>query len=80
MKVLQINRYHHRFGGSETVYFNTANLLQEKGHDVSFFAMDYPDNVASRESKLIPDSHNSASGNLGANVIPSSWQCGVQVV
>ncbi|HVS91709.1 MAG TPA: glycosyltransferase [Mucilaginibacter sp.] len=49
MKVLLVNRYHHPMGGSETVYFNTARLLESKGHDVSFFAMDYPENLPSRQ-------------------------------
>ncbi|RZL35194.1 MAG: glycosyltransferase, partial [Pedobacter sp.] len=45
------NRYHHLVGGSETVYFNTANLLKKNGHDVFFFAMDYPENLNSSEKK-----------------------------
>ena len=39
MKVLQVNRFHHRRGGAETVYFATSALLREHGHDVVHFSM-----------------------------------------
>ena len=38
MRVLLINACHYRRGGSETVYFNTAQLLKEHRHTVSFFS------------------------------------------
>ena len=38
MKVLLINNFHYRKGGSETVYFNTAELLRRNGHEVRFFS------------------------------------------
>ena len=31
MKVLLINNFHYRKGGSETVYFNTGKMLEEAG-------------------------------------------------
>jgi len=37
MKILSLNNFHYRKGGSETVYFDTAALLQKKGHEVIFF-------------------------------------------
>lgn len=40
MKVLLINNFHYRKGGSETVYFNTAELLKINGHEVRFFSFD----------------------------------------
>ena len=45
MKILLINNYHFRHGGSETVYFNTANLMVEHGHEVIFFSQSRPDNI-----------------------------------
>jgi glycosyltransferase involved in cell wall biosynthesis len=51
MKILQINRYHHIRGGSETVYFNTSNILSQKGHEVRFFAMDYEENFKTDDRK-----------------------------
>ena len=39
MKVLLVNKFHYRKGGSETYYFTLAAALQKKGHEVIFFAM-----------------------------------------
>lgn len=38
MKVLLINNCFYRRGGSEAVFFNTAHLLQEHGHEVVFMS------------------------------------------
>lgn len=40
MKVLLINNCFYRRGGSEAVYFGTADLLREMGHEVVFFSME----------------------------------------
>lgn len=45
MKVLLINNCHWPRGGSETVYFNTARLLKEYGHEVIFFSYEDKRNV-----------------------------------
>lgn len=39
MKVLLVNKFHYRKGGSETYYFTVAEALRKKGHEVIFFAM-----------------------------------------
>ena len=39
MKVLLVNKFHYRKGGSETYYLTLAEALQAKGHEVIFFAM-----------------------------------------
>ena len=39
MKVLLVNKFHYKKGGSETYYFTLADALQKKGHEVVFFAM-----------------------------------------
>lgn len=39
MKVLLVNKFHYKKGGSETYYFALAEALKEKGHEVIFFAM-----------------------------------------
>ena len=39
MKVLLVNKFHYRKGGSETYYFTLAEALQKRGHEVVFFAM-----------------------------------------
>lgn len=37
MKILQINKYDYRKGGSETHFFDLIDLLRSKGHEVSVF-------------------------------------------
>ena len=39
MRVLQVNKFLHTVGGTETVLFQTADLLKARGHEVSYFAM-----------------------------------------
>ncbi len=39
MKVLQIDKYFYLKGGAETVFFNTIDLLEEKGHKVIPFCL-----------------------------------------
>lgn len=39
MKVLLVNKFHYRKGGSETYYFTLAEALRARGHEVVFFAM-----------------------------------------
>ncbi len=45
MKVLLINNCHWPLGGAATVYFNTAQLLKEAGHDVVFFSFGREQNI-----------------------------------
>lgn len=45
MKVLLINNCFWRRGGSETVFFGTADLLREMGHEVVFFSMEDTQNI-----------------------------------
>lgn len=39
MKILMVNKFHYKKGGSETYYFTIAEALKSKGHEVVFFAM-----------------------------------------
>lgn len=50
MKVLLINNYHYIKGGSETVYFNTAEILERYGHEVVCFSFDRPQNLPCKQS------------------------------
>lgn len=45
MKVLLINNCFWRRGGSEAVFFGTADLLKGMGHDVVFFSMEDAQNI-----------------------------------
>lgn len=39
MKILLVNKFHYLKGGSEKYYFELADLLKERGHEVAFFSM-----------------------------------------
>ena len=44
MRILLVHKFHFRFGGAEKIYFETARLLEEAGHEVAFFSMHHPKN------------------------------------
>jgi len=46
MKILLINKYLYRRGGSETAFFSQIALLEKKGHSVAVMAMEHPRNIA----------------------------------
>lgn len=50
MKILLVNKYFHLKGGSEKVFFNEANLLQNRGHQVIFFSMRDGRNISCAQS------------------------------
>ncbi|MFH2107292.1 MAG: glycosyltransferase family 4 protein [Chrysiogenia bacterium] len=50
MKILLINKFFFGFGGTETAFFQTAELLRGQGHEVIFFSMAHPKNRESRQS------------------------------
>ncbi|MBQ8647854.1 MAG: glycosyltransferase family 4 protein [Oscillospiraceae bacterium] len=45
MKILLVNKFHYRKGGSETYYFALADALRRAGHEVIFFAMESEKNL-----------------------------------
>ena len=64
LKILQINKYHYIRGGSDSVYFNTTNLLREYGHQVIHFAMDFSENEVCSESNFIASNHDFTKQSL----------------
>lgn len=52
MRVLLVNKFHYRKGGSETYYFAVADALREFGHEVHFFAMEDEKNLPCADSDL----------------------------
>ncbi len=50
MKVLLVNKFFYRRGGSEAVFFDTADLLRRDGDDVMFFSMHHPSNLRCAQS------------------------------
>ena len=64
MKVLLVNKFHYRKGGSETYYFTLAEALQKRGHEVVFFAMqDAGKNLPCEQEKYFV-SNASVSGGI----------------
>ncbi|WP_286767979.1 MULTISPECIES: glycosyltransferase [Sphingobacterium] len=64
MKVLQLNVYNFRKGGSEAVFFNTIELLEMNGHKVSTFSLKWNNNLQSNYSRFFPDSKETRKGKL----------------
>lgn len=52
MKVVLVNKFHYRKGGSETYYFAVADALREAGHEVRFFAMEDEGNLPCEDADL----------------------------
>ena len=51
MKVLLVNKFHYKKGGSESYYFTVAEALRRKGHEVIFFAMQDEKNIPCEQEK-----------------------------
>ena len=49
MKILLVNKFHYKKGGSETYYFTLADALETRGHEVIFFAMHDEKNLPCRQ-------------------------------
>jgi len=64
MRVLLINNYHYKKGGSDVVYFNTAELLQLNGHEVYFFSTDHAENVSSRQAEYFTPNHDFRNASI----------------
>lgn len=64
MKVLLVNKFHYKKGGSETYYFTLAESLKSRGHEVVFFAMkDDEKNIACEQEKYFV-SNSSVNGGI----------------
>lgn len=61
MKVLLINNFHYRKGGSEAVYFNTADVLRKAGHKVVFFSHRDERNLPCKQSEYFIPNNESVS-------------------
>lgn len=65
MRVLLVNKFHYRKGGSETYYFGIAEALERLGHEVFFFAMEDGKNHPCGQSKYFV-SHTDYNGKASA--------------
>lgn len=61
MKILLINNFHYRKGGSEAVYFNTAQILRKNGHEVIFFSTEDANNEECEQSSFFIKQNNKIS-------------------
>lgn len=55
MRILLVNKFHYLKGGSEKYYFELANLLKEKGHQIAFFSMKNEKNIQTNEKEYFVD-------------------------
>ncbi len=64
MRVILVNKFHYRKGGSETYYFDVAEGLLQRGHEVHYFAMEGAENETCADSDLFVSSkdYNGPSG------------------
>ena len=63
MKVLLVNKFHYKKGGSETYYFTLAQAFEKRGHEVVFFAMQDEKNLPCRQEQYFV-SNASVKGGL----------------
>lgn len=54
-KLLSLNTYHYRRGGSEAVYFKHDTLFQQLGWETAVFAMNHPNNEPSPWKEFFAD-------------------------
>lgn len=64
MRILLINNYHYPKGGADKVYFNTAQLLRQYGHEVFFFSTRHPDNHPSDEEAFFAENQGFREASL----------------
>ncbi len=64
MKVLLVNKFHYKKGGSETYYFTLADALKAKGHEVIYFAMSDVDRNIQCEQEKYFVSNSSINGGI----------------
>lgn len=64
MKLLEINVFNYRLGGSETVMLNTSDLFRKEGHEVIHFSLKWEKNVPCEQSKYFPESKETRKGLL----------------
>ena len=62
MKILEINVFNYRKGGSEAVYFSTMELLKEHEDEVVNFTLKWIENESSPQEQFFPESKESRRG------------------
>lgn len=62
MKVLLVNKFHYKKGGSETYYFTLADTFKSLGHEVIYFAMHDEKNFPCDQEKYFVSNSNMNGG------------------
>lgn len=68
MKILFVNKYFFLKGGSETSFFDQADLMVDCGHKVCFLSMDDPENIKKYTSKYFVRHVDYHTKNLFSNI------------
>lgn len=68
MKVLLVNKFHYRKGGSETYYFTLAESLADCGHEAVFFSMRDPEHNLPCAQETFFVSHGSVDGPVRSRI------------
>lgn len=63
MKILMVNKFHYLKGGSEKYYFELAELLKQKGHQIAFFSMKNEKNLKTEAKEYFVDEIDLNKGN-----------------
>jgi len=62
MKILMINKFLHKVGGTETYIFRLGKQLEMQGHEVQFFGMYHPENTVGNNAKQYTENMDFHSG------------------
>jgi glycosyltransferase involved in cell wall biosynthesis len=73
MRILMINNYHFRKGGADAVYFNTAELLKQNGHEVYYFSARSAETIPCETEKYFATGYDFRKLSFGKKIsaIPS---------
>jgi len=73
MKILMINNYHFRKGGADAVYFNTAELLKQHGHEIFYFSTKSSESIPCETDKYFTTGYDYRKLSIGRKIsaIPS---------
>jgi glycosyltransferase involved in cell wall biosynthesis len=64
-----INNYHFRKGGADAVYFNTAELLEQNGHEVYYFSAKSSETIPSETEKYFATGYNFRKLSIGKKIL-----------
>lgn len=65
MKILVVNKFLYPRGGDCVYTLNLARVLRDKGHEVRFYAMDYPQNLPDEDCVFFADEVSFGSKTFG---------------